>query len=758
LIGLALLLLLPSFSHATSATSDPDFELIWCKDAPLTKLSDCRDKPGEKGDTWIVLALAKGCLGAPASALPPEKPLCDLFHLHDERSKAPIEGECEVKYLGPNRVIQGPLNVVNGQVPVPTWTKQVQVGCPEYADTAVSPEMLQRKVMVPHGREVEISTVFDEPADDEDQSSSLSTIKVEVRRSVGGYSEDTEIQIDQPLPLGRVPLGDYEIRLSGNDVGTIVDTFTVPQAASPLKLLYRLAPGYCLEVPVACTKGLREVEVDFTLYQLFDNKLPVVWGDVVVKLFPKDKGLWTGRICDLTSGRYELSLRPRRYAPVSRVFEVGGSPDTEPLQLISGTPSGIDVISGLGAPIPDATVSVRWKGAGRSQRITLVTDNDGHASIPALPPDTQLRVAVYHEKYLTETLDGLPGDHLLVVLQDIGMITAMIGGVDCDNAAEQVIAKIWRVAEEGNLQGQKSYRPQECLLEIPVSRNGTYRLTVSGLDFIPFQKELDLVETLGVDLGEIELEQGETLRVLVQHRNQPVPDAEVRLERDGPARLTDDLGAVELPVLGDGKTKVSIVVSHPSFAPRHIVEEIDDENELVVELRRCGEISGVVFTDDGWPAVGEIIYARGASYYEATVDGSGSYRFSCLDPGSWRVLRLQIGGNGYHQMTMGTGDFRDVVVREGEAVKIDFLPAVEVQGRVYIDGALASKVTIGAILLSSDAGSGPAATKLQVNELGSFTGSLPLPGKWTFLCGNLSYVAEVRSCPCIVDLFFTSTQ
>jgi hypothetical protein len=215
------------------------------------------------------------------------------------------------------------------------------------------------------------------------------------------------------------------------------------------------------------------------------------------------------------------------------------------------------------------------------------------------------------------------------------------------------------------------------------------------------------------------------------------------------------VGEVRFACLGveeTGAEEVELLVEHPDFADRRLVRDVRAHDVVEVELGAGGTVYGTVLLEDGSPAVGEQIYAGAPRAHQrvATVDGSGRYELTRLEPGGWVVGRMRRSRSGASTV-IGTGERRQVMVREGERTEVSFVPGVAVSGRVFVDGEQVWRSIF--LVAAAPEEAGVSTVPVTVDESGWYTARLPMPGPWTFASRGARFTTLVADCPCAIDLY-----
>ena len=454
-----------------------------------------------------------------------------------------------------------------------------------------------------------------------------------------------------------------------------------------------------------------------------------------------------------------VTLRPE--ASTQRDFVL------EPGHVVTGIVLGPD-----GAPLAGATVSVDWPdanganaavmaftGGGRSGDASYTTDSDGRFSATGLQ-EGPYKVSARSKGFLPAEVDGVAAGASDVSLTLApaatirGRVIAAEGGTPVSGA---------RVAWKGGKAraasgfaallggGDKSVRSQgDGTFEIGGLEAGKYELraTATGYaDASPFNVAVSTGETFeGVELA---LLPGVDLvgRVVTKAAGSPVDGAIVWVQASGgglrgmtgsdvtgedpkaPSGSISSTSGADGTFVLKGLTpgKATLQVRHRDFAAGSRTVDVP-AGDVNVELGVGGTVEGTVTRSDGRPNVGAQVIMQqgmmGQGARMAKADDAGAYRIERIPPGSYSIMLMD------PESPMGVGSMGNVVVREGETTRHDFLKKAaegrKVEGSVMRDGKPLANAPV--MLLGSGA------MKIaQSDEKGSFTFEGLSPGEYTVM-------------------------
>ena len=219
-------------------------------------------------------------------------------------------------------------------------------------------------------------------------------------------------------------------------------------------------------------------------------------------------------------------------------------------------------------------------------------------------------------------------------------------------------------------------------------------------------------------------------------------------EQPAPEATCDESGAFVLEGLATGNLQLvaraeGFASSEPvsvELAPAETVEEV------LIELRVGGRLTGVVYDSAGKPDAGQSVLAQiptdPLSQSWANTDGQGRFEIENMNPGTWQVMTFPSGSQDAQ-----TGDdvdmndfgalfadmkFTMAEIRDGEETHVELgappKDPVDVHGRIVADGA---PVDGALITFFADGGEGISMKFTTSNTKGEFEMQLAGPGRYT---------------------------
>lgn len=724
--------------------------LLWCPPAKTIDLATCESTAPRDASGRVPLLKVGDCLGEPGDTK--ARPRCTTFTLEDAQRGTPLQGDCRVTAHSRNGSITMVDHLNDGVVAGPLWTDHIGISCPGYVDTELNAAEGPRQVALLPGREISVLLMPAEGGNPKGEETGHLTL-----HNTETASDTTrDIAIHLRTSVGSLALGTYAVAVKAKGYAPIVDTFQLTAETHPLELQFPLRPARCVPIIATC-RTCGPAPLQYTLKRLSDSKGPIDYGTGNLQLKGDATTGWLGKICDVADGAYDLKLAGPGLTPTSQPITVDAAETSVRVDLRSGIPSRVTLVDTDGLPVANAKARVFWRYRGKPQEEETRSDATGDLQLPPFPANTEFRALISHEKYIPEKLRGLAGDDRVILMRPRGAILATIGGDGCTPDA-RVIATVKRRTDNSYKSEPQRFSPDKCRFEMPLEHPGTFDVTFHGPGLIAKHDVVIVGESEQKDIGTIDLERGRDFRVLVTHEERPVPGAQVKVGRQGVPVTTDSAGFADfhsLPPDQPPEAQTEFFVDHPSFAPRRVLRRVEAEEVVEIEVAVGAEVYGTVLSDDGLPAAGETIYAGLPHGYtfSSTVSGTGSYRIARLEPGKWLIWRMKtFSSYGAAGSGFGSGESRTVLLSDGDKKRIDFVPSVEVQGRVYIRGEIVNRpITFGAVLM--DQGDG-AAIPINVDAAGMYHTRLPGPGNWVFYYGQLSSVHEIAGCPCEIDVTF----
>ncbi len=297
------------------------------------------------------------------------------------------------------------------------------------------------------------------------------------------------------------------------------------------------------------------------------------------------------------------------------------------------------------------------------------------------------------------------------------------------------------------------------LIRIDDVETGTYSAKIMAAGYVPARIEkLEVKPGEAADLGEVKLEKGKTLRLIVVDRKlkTPVGGADVAIVETGLAGMVRDAAGMRAPDAStgpDGRVsldglepgRITLRTQRDGYAP--LKSEIDIDANAVppdqtLELTTGGTIEGVVRDKSGQLRPGFMVMAMsGISVNRrtmATTDEQGTFRLEHVAPGDYMIMamptpnerRAEQGGADMQmiaQMQMQT-----VKVEDERTVRADF-PVGGTTTSIRVHGRVMRGKTPFEGRVTWVKGSGGAATDFVVAQVGgdgSYEVKLSSPGHY----------------------------
>ncbi|MCD4750382.1 MAG: carboxypeptidase-like regulatory domain-containing protein [Thermoanaerobaculales bacterium] len=730
-----------SSPHAIAQT------ILWCEDSERIEVESCLEERPEEG-AYLPLRIEEGCIGE--VGIEEGSPECVMSRLVDPWGQ-PVTVECEITMEAGDHEVHLTSRFKNGELLVPEWASSLLVECDRTADARLDGQEPPSKVLLVPGRTVIVQTTLERY----DGEKTPKEVTLDLTRLGMSLRFKQELKPGTEVDLGSFPLGAYDLHVSGKGIASIVDFFYLRTSEHPLMLKYDLETGRCVELPILC-RACQHPVLRHRVERTNSSMGPVTQSEGPLPLKNVGNDLFMTKLCGLPTGTYDLTVESNTFQPLSVEFTLTNSDlGLDQVELRYGVAGKVFVYDEVGLPITGAETIVRWRKGEDRGSTTVQSDSEGGALLPALETNTPISLWVGSEGFVGQRVRGFAGSDVFVNLAEAGRITGRVVAEACDLGTV--------VVELTQCQGSNckvrapslSEAIPDCVLDLQIDSPGHYQVSVRAPDTEPFSEELDLKDELSHDFGTITLERGSELTVVVSHQQNPVPGATVSLVGRCPSKASDESGMVTFACLDEDVDEVDIQVRHPEFAFARLTANIvSPDQEVRVNLVKGARIYGLVFNDDGTPASGTELQAKGeGDRRTARVGPDGRYAFDKIAPGQWRLYLVQASRN-----VASIGNDRMVQVEDGGEIEVNFLPELEVAGRVSLDGTPLVDSILAAMKTSSGGGSGSGVRGIKVGPDGVFRALFPAEGLWTFHSprSRNPVTVNLENCPCLIDLNFVS--
>jgi 5-hydroxyisourate hydrolase-like protein (transthyretin family) len=397
------------------------------------------------------------------------------------------------------------------------------------------------------------------------------------------------------------------------------------------------------------------------------------------------------RVAGLAPGRWSVRIEPPDAAVILRDgIEVreGRTTSLGTLFVRPGLHVEGRVVDSAGEPLVDAEISVREaEGVPRQLRLAR-TDEDGRFVAGGLP-DREVNLLIDGpEGHASAALNDIlpPERGLEIELMDSGTVC---GVVMTDSGEVPAGVVLSATASVEGLLDVHSALVHTSTREVDAADGGFCIEDVYPADEVVVDARAPGYQTaeatVGVEpAGESEpvrlvLERGLRLHgTVVDGDGLGLREASVRTRR-GAMVFTDAAGEFVLDGLQAGMNRLYAAHAEHAEAESDVMLPLPADERFVIALSEGGTIEGSVTRHDGQPAEGIAISLSRPSATRVT-DADGTFRFEHVPAGSRKVSRE--GGGRYNDF-----EHREVLVADGETVRVDFELGVVLEGRLLRGGA-----------------------------------------------------------------------
>ena len=421
------------------------------------------------------------------------------------------------------------------------------------------------------------------------------------------------------------------------------------------------------------------------------------------------------RIERLPTGTATVEVEPNGYAPIKKekvVLQAEHGADVGTLTVERGAAIVGKVVDEAGKPVSEAEVATQSLSmTGGFVRRECTTDVEGAFALAALPADRTYEVTATHSDFASASQKELKtdGDAVTLTLRAKGSGT-VTGRVVTGDPPVPVVGLYVEAVPKGDsspmgmmtalgmgVEKRAMHAPDgRFTLENVVPGKYTFKITADGL--VPARiEETELVPGQPLDLGEIRLDKGATVRgmVLDKGNKAPVGGAAIVIEEGGglagmlrqmdpnqrPAATTGPDGRFVLSGIAPGQ--LALRVESDRHAPTKTSLEIQPgvpPADVTIDLGPGGSIEGFVRDKSGLPLPNYMITATtgfGASLRLITsTDEVGHYKIDTVPPGDYMVVSLPTprgdGGENAQAEMMSKMQMQSVKVEEARTAVLNF--------------------------------------------------------------------------------------
>ena len=365
----------------------------------------------------------------------------------------------------------------------------------------------------------------------------------------------------------------------------------------------------------------------------------------------------------VSAGEYEVLVSHAEYVrhgnPRAEVPGGEGDFDLGSFTLVPGAEIHGFVADPDGEPVAGATIEVNRYGADRDQERTTTTELDGAfrlGGLPHEPVDLSVRAAGFAPLALRQARPGTE-EPIRIELQ----AGASLAGRVVDDTGNPVVRARVRVdPDTETLMQAGGWSSQDYVKRTGSDGRFHFKHLNAGIWSLEATEGTTTAALDDIELGpgaELEIElrlrsQDQLTVIVTTYVGEPVSEARIRVKPEGDpyssAYGTTDAGGRAQIGVTPGAATVSIEHPKEQNESREVLLE-PGNNELAIQLKSGGEISGVVRSADGAPVALATVEAHSEDeldrpaflrrYWDPPAqtisDRSGQFRVTGLEPGAY---------------------------------------------------------------------------------------------------------------------------
>lgn len=462
---------------------------------------------------------------------------------------------------------------------------------------------------------------------------------------------------------------------------------------------------------------------------------------------------------NLPAGKADVTVIPESYKRAERLgvtIAAGEVLDLGTIALERGPSLAGKVTDPEGKPLGGVNVQARSLSQAGFSFGTATSNDDGTFTVANLAAERTYTVSAQKTGFGSARLENVKlADTPDLVLRPQGKLTGKVVSGDPPAPVTLFAVELSPTGETNDMMGMGRalgidarnvpLRDAAGTIKVDDVEAGTYSVKVKAAGFVPARiDKLEVKPGQTAELGEVRLERGKTLRLVVVDRKTktPVGGAEVSIVEAGlggmvreaagsraPEATTGPDGRVTLEGLEPGR--LTLRTQRENYAP--LKSEIDIDANVVppdqtLELTPGGTVEGVVRDKTGQIRAGYMVMAMsGISINRrtmATTDETGAFRMEHVAPGDYMIMAMptpserQAAAGSMQAEMMSQMQMQTIKVEDERTARADF-PVGGVTTTIRVHGRVLKGKSASAARVSFVKGSGGAASDFVITQSGA---------------------------------------